>query len=50
MTIFRRVCLWGIVILFAGTLIGCGILHNLQPHRLARLNHGINGTPASDYE
>lgn len=28
---------------------GCAFLHNFKPHRLKRWNHGVDGTPASDY-
>lgn len=28
---------------------GCSMLHELQPHRLKRMNHGVDGMPASDY-
>lgn len=31
------------------SLAGCEMFHDLQPYRLKRLNHGIEGMPASDY-
>jgi hypothetical protein len=38
----------GIGLLLMSTL-GCETFHNLQPHRLQRLNRGVDGMPTSGY-
>lgn len=37
-----------LALVLCGT-VGCQLVHDLQPHRLKRLNHGVDGMPASDY-
>lgn len=46
---FRRVIAGAVLALVVWGASGCQVLHDLQPHRLKRLNHGVNGMPASDY-
>ena len=38
----------GIGLLLMSTL-GCETFYNLQPHRLRRLNRGVDGMPTSGY-
>ena len=39
---------FGIALLLMSSL-GCNMMHNLQPHRLQRLNRGVEGMPTSAY-
>jgi hypothetical protein len=34
---------------FAAGASGCEMMHELQPHRLWKLNHGSSGMPPEDY-
>ncbi|GAB4135134.1 MAG: hypothetical protein Tsb009_01100 [Planctomycetaceae bacterium] len=50
MDLIRRIFLWSLILAVTGSLVGCSMFHELQPHRLKRWNYGINGTPTSDYD
>ncbi|MFQ5731284.1 MAG: hypothetical protein ACE5KM_04935 [Planctomycetaceae bacterium] len=39
-----------LAVVAGSSLSGCNLLHEMQPHRLKKLNNGINGTKPEDYQ
>jgi len=50
MTMRREIVCLVAAACFSVSMTGCQMLHNLQLHRLWKLNHGAAGMPPEDYQ